>query len=86
MDKIGGSRKAPSLIARGFDGCPPPLNKAHTGSNELQGRLFGLLHHPTGGLKREYTHFMFRLIFIPHEDWGMLENSLSRPCAFPTQP
>lgn len=75
--------EAPSLIAQGFDGCPP---KAHTGSSELQGRLLGLLHHPTGRLKQECSHYMFRLIFTAHDNWSMLENSLSRPCAFPSQP
>lgn len=83
-DEIGGSREAPSLIAQGFDGCPP---KAHTGSSELQGRLLlGLLHHPTGRLKQECSHYTFRLIFTAHDNWSMLENSLSRPCAFPSEP
>lgn len=87
VDQVGRTRLAilecPSLIAQGFSVLRAGLTLERTGQ---PGYHFGLLHHPHRQLKQECGHSMFRLITTACDNWSVLENSLSRPGAFPTEP
>lgn len=71
--------RPPSLIGQGFNGSPHTWARLTPEATSYRVVSPDSSTHPTGELKQECSHFTFRLIFTAHDNWGMLENSLSRP-------